>query len=780
MIDTAIPTTISLIVIGILYLLAVGVIMRRRGLREWDAGLLALYGVISALWTLLLAFSRLGWLAMLGDGASARALLYGLPLLSLLFFHLSRAFLRLEGPDQIWWGLGAVWIAAVVVLNENLLALPDRMWVGPGWIFQRQSLPFWVLVVGWGLFMGGATIVTARVYRHTQQPLHRNRIKYWSLSLALNVVGAGFLFAGHETLGSGFQFLSILSATYAVVTYRQADVRQIGRRTVSYLVITLLTVAVYTAGFVATQNIFRSVPGYSPVLAGAAMALVLVVLFDPLLRLVQRLVTRLMSGTQYDPARTLREYSANISNILDLERLAKVAVGLVSEAMGSRGGALFVVHYEEGADKHGENGSGVRGGCFRLQDVTREQNEMFQGVLAAESPVARYLRREHRPLTQYDVDLLPRFQSNSPEERTWLTSLDMDVYVPIYAQGEWIGLLALGRKVSGDRYFEDDLTFLSTLADQTAVALENARLFEDLKNRNDENEQLNEELTAANDELARLDQAKSNFIDIASHELRTPLTQIRGYNEILCEMIRDATVDAETGAQMTRGVLKGVRRLEEIVDLMFDVSQIDTETMVLNASYTPVATVVGMAVDSWARALQERGQTAKVDRLEDLPPIWADGNRLNQVFSHLIQNAIKYTPDGGHIRITGRVLDVEMPPQDRTVEIVVADNGIGIAPDDLGRIFEKFYRAGDVLTHSTGRTKFKGAGPGLGLTIARGIVEAHGGRIWAESSGYDEQMRPGSQFHVVLPVQPQCLKAGGLEAFIAAVRVENDPVKMTI
>jgi len=202
--------------------------------------------------------------------------------------------------------------------------------------------------------------------------------------------------------------------------------------------------------------------------------------------------------------------------------------------------------------------------------------------------------------------------------------------------------------------------------------------------------------------------------------------------------------------------------------------------MVLNASYTPVATVVGMAVDSWTGALQERGQTVKVDGLEDLPPLWADGNRLNQVFSHLIQNAIKYTPDGGHIRITGRVLDVEMPPQDRTVEIVVADNGIGIAPDDLGRIFEKFYRAGDVLTHSNGRTKFKGAGPGLGLTIARGIVEAHGGRIWAESSGHDEQMRPGSQFHVVLPVRPQCLKSGGLEAFIAAVRVEDDSVKMTI
>jgi len=153
---------------------------------------------------------------------------------------------------------------------------------------------------------------------------------------------------------------------------------------------------------------------------------------------------------------------------------------------------------------------------------------------------------------------------------------------------------------------------------------------------------------------------------------------------------------------------------------------------------------------------------------------------MKQVFSHLIQNAIKYTPDGGHIQITGRSLDEELPPEDQTIEIIVADTGIGIAREDLGRIFEKFYRTGDVLTHSTGKTKFKGAGPGLGLTIVQGIVEAHGGRIWAESPGYNEQMRPGSQFHIILPVQPTCLKSRGLEAFIAAVQIDTDQVGMAV
>jgi signal transduction histidine kinase len=325
--------------------------------------------------------------------------------------------------------------------------------------------------------------------------------------------------------------------------------------------------------------------------------------------------------------------------------------------------------------------------------------------------------------------------------------------VPIYTKGEWIGLLALGPKVSGDRYFEEDLVLLSTLADQTAVALENARLFDDLKARNAENVRLNEKLTAANRELAQLDQAKTDFIDIASHELRTPLTQVYGYNDLLSAAAADGSLTPDMGLRLTQGVQKAARRLKEIVDLMLDASQLDTETMALDVSRTSVAATVQAAVSVWKAAMGERDQTLKLRGLDDLPPIMADGERLQQVFCHLIQNAIKYTPDGGLIRITGRLLNGGLPPEEQMVTVIVADTGIGIAPEDLERVFEKFYRVGDVMAHSTGKTKFKGAGPGLGLTIARGIVEAHGGRIWAESDGCDERACPGSEFHVVLPVQ---------------------------
>jgi len=133
--------------------------------------------------------------------------------------------------------------------------------------------------------------------------------------------------------------------------------------------------------------------------------------------------------------------------------------------------------------------------------------------------------------------------------------------------------------------------------------------------------------------------------------------------------------------------------------------------------------------------------------------IRADSNRLVQVFSHVIQNAIKYTPDGGQIRIIGNVITGTTPEDGDIVEIEVNDTGIGIASEDIEKVFEKFFRVGNVMLHSTGDTKFKGAGPGLGLTIAKGIISAHHGRIWAESPGNDEDSPPGSTFHILLPVK---------------------------
>ncbi len=260
-----------------------------------------------------------------------------------------------------------------------------------------------------------------------------------------------------------------------------------------------------------------------------------------------------------------------------------------------------------------------------------------------------------------------------------------------------------------------------------------------LKERTDELEKTNELLT-------RMDKTKSNFIQISAHELRTPLTLIMGYSQMLEDKVKD---DAEA-AMFARGILDGSDRMTDIVGSMLDVSRIDSNALVLKKTGLQIDQLVHKVHKGFGKAFEERAIKFDTEGLAELPLVPADPELLQKVFHHLIMNAIKFTPDGGSVKVSGRYLNGDLPPQ---VEVAIRDTGIGIDPDSHQLIFNKFYQTGEVLLHSSGKTKFKGGGPGLGLAIARGIVEAHGGRIWVESPGHNEQTNPGSVFFVSLPLE---------------------------
>lgn len=255
------------------------------------------------------------------------------------------------------------------------------------------------------------------------------------------------------------------------------------------------------------------------------------------------------------------------------------------------------------------------------------------------------------------------------------------------------------------------------------------------------------DLARANRELAHLEQAKTDFISIAAHELKTPLTLIQGYVNIL----RDVEVD-ERAASFIEGVYRGAQRMGNIIDNMLDLSALDTGQLNLVLEPISLNSMIKLILTQSNQAITVRNQTVETVELDTLPNVEADPARLHQVFQQIISNAIKYTPDGGQITISGQLAAAtETTPQN--VRILVRDNGIGIAPEDRDNIFRRFYRTGNSNLHSTGQTKFMGAGPGLGLAIVKGLVEAHGGKVWVESPGYDIENCPGSTFNVLLPVQ---------------------------
>jgi signal transduction histidine kinase len=270
-------------------------------------------------------------------------------------------------------------------------------------------------------------------------------------------------------------------------------------------------------------------------------------------------------------------------------------------------------------------------------------------------------------------------------------------------------------------------------ADQTAIA--------DLRKKN-------EELRRAYHNLERLDQAKADFISVVGHELRTPLTVISGY----ANMIGSAQVVREDeGLRMfSDGIMASIKRLESIINSILDVSKIDVAALEVRKVPASIVVLVKEIEADFRRALDERHLDFRTEGLSKLPFIMADSDLLYKAFYHLIVNAIKYTPDGGKISVSGRVIQNE-EAQD-VIEIVIADTGVGIDEEHHELIFDKFYQTGQVMLHSSGVTKFKGGGPGLGLAIAKGAIIAHKGEIWVESPGYDETRLPGSTFFVRLPL----------------------------
>ncbi len=255
---------------------------------------------------------------------------------------------------------------------------------------------------------------------------------------------------------------------------------------------------------------------------------------------------------------------------------------------------------------------------------------------------------------------------------------------------------------------------------------------------------LSKQIETARSNLEKLDESKSNFVAVAAHELKTPLTLIDGYTSMLIDVIikqnnNDLLV-------YTNGILNGSKRLRAIIEDMLDVSLLENNLLSLNYQPYWLNRIVEFVLLELSPISKGRDISINIQEFEGYRLInYGDSEKLVQLFKNLLINAIKFTPDGGKINLSGRKLP-------GFIEVLISDTGIGINLEDQTLIFEKFNRLGNIALHSSSKTNFKGGGPGLGLPIAKGIAEAHGGSIWVESSGYSETDFPGSTFHILLPL----------------------------
>lgn len=398
-----------------------------------------------------------------------------------------------------------------------------------------------------------------------------------------------------------------------------------------------------------------------------------------------------------DTREGILEISRELTTVVRLEPLLHKIVALAADLTGSESASILLLNEATGE--------------LRFRAASSDDGEQLRDItVPVEGSIAGAVLVSANPAIVADAHADERHYEFVGQQ------IGVDVHsliaVPLRIKERNIGVLEAINKAAEEQFSREDVETLSALASQAAVAIANARLVEDLRE--------------ASRRLSELDRMKSNFIAIASHELRTPLSLILGYAAVLRERL-----GSEAGPQLD-AVLRAAMRLKQIIETMLNLRYLETGQVQLVREPFDLRLGVRNACGAY-RSLAEANGLALEMRVPAEPlVVVADRDKIQLVLENLLSNAVKFTPGGGRVRVTA----VQRGDQ---AEFAVSDTGVGIAQEALGYIFERFRQEEDHMTRRHG-------GMGLGLPIVRGLVELHGGRVWAESV-----VGRGSRFVVQLP-----------------------------
>lgn len=321
-----------------------------------------------------------------------------------------------------------------------------------------------------------------------------------------------------------------------------------------------------------------------------------------------------------------------------------------------------------------------------------------------------------------------------PASRFTFTLFQFDnMFAPISLGDNFFGCIEIFKEAP---FTSEDSTCFQTIAQQVSLPLKSATLYQ--------------EIIETNAKLEKLERLKSEFISIVSHELRTPLTSIKNSLDILTSgRCGEVTQSAEKFLSMA---MRNVQRLSGIINDLLDLSKIEAGKMDFNFVQTNINTVIDYVKSALSEVAKSKGLTLITNEAENLPSVNADPQRLEQVLTNLVSNAIKFTPENKTIKISSKIVNTETMRineyfkdsiklvQGEYIQVCVEDEGIGIAESDMLHAFDKFAQIENSLSRKAG-------GTGLGLPIAKQLLEAHKGAIWCDS-----ELLKGSRFYFVIPV----------------------------
>jgi len=401
----------------------------------------------------------------------------------------------------------------------------------------------------------------------------------------------------------------------------------------------------------------------------------------------------------------LYDTSSAVSRTLDLDRVLNTTAEQITAALAADGCALWIWDREEAVL------------VTQLDYVTdpdsREPRKPGTVYPLADYPAPCRVLIERQPLPVQAGD-----EQADPAALAWLEERQVRsaLLVPIVVRDQAIGLLELSQAGKAREFSANEIRLCQTLANQAAAAIENARLYEGVK---------------------EADRAKSEFIDFVAHELKQPMTAMQGYAKLLTMGVGGQLNDTQN--QFVEVINSNVERMSKLVNDLLEISRLEAGRTKLRLEPVDLQEVLEEILTNTRTEIEARHHIVEIDAPQELPPVLGDRERLVQILTNLVSNAYKYTPNGGLIRIVVDGQDrPDVPPGH--IYVRVSDTGIGMSPQDLLRLEEKFFRADHELVREQ-------SGTGLGVSITRNLVALHGGELQVES-----EPGQGSTFGFTLPL----------------------------
>lgn len=704
--------------------------------------LLVIYLGVLFLINLALFGGELDWWRQFSPEIQSHLPWFGVLLLSGVFYALTRAVFGKEPPGWGWLA-ASLGILTAVVLVDSRAFFKEEIFLRISWgVYTRSIITMVILALGWGVFLIFTALYLLQAYRKAERNVVRQRSIYWTAALVI-FTGSSILYLNDQPLlGTFLLVFNTLIINYLVLTYRLPDLRMVLLQTSCYTLTGLLMVLLYAVGFLLLERVFNRYVWYQPVYNGAFLFVFSLAVFSPVNHRVKSTLEKIIIQER-DRTKEIRNYSKTLSSILDIELLSKVTMEMICDALDVKKGSLFLVDplESEGGPPH-----------WRLRAVPCTTTTLPDlDFLPAGTPITRVLSEEKRPLTQSELEFIPKFQTIPENILTWIRDLEVEAFIPIHTEDEWIGLFALSPKRSGASFTDEEIEFLSTLADQTSVALQNARLVESLTNIDNQLRRAKASKNTALDKIEHIKRSASDIISIKAHELRSSLTVISGYTQLLANNVE--LMEDDYYAELINGMLSGLDQLQQTIDSMISSANVKPGNLEIDTRPTSLYSLIDGICRDLAEKVQARKITLSHDSLGEIPPVYGDLDALRKSFRTLIVYAMTHTPSGGKIRITGRYI----PPRSDVLkwegaEIIVCDTGIGIDEEAQDRFFQE-QMPSDLEQYLAEDSSLEDGKPADQLAVVRGIIEAHNGRVWVERTEKDTDHLPGSEFHVVLPLE---------------------------